>query len=71
LIAKKPNKIKNPNLHDTTMLGHKVKPLRQNTDYIVAAAIAESRLIISSTRVQLISVHSNLESNEWKVRNLK
>jgi hypothetical protein len=53
------------------MLGHKVKPLRQNTDYIVAAAIAESRLIISSARVQLILVHSNLESNEWKVRNPK
>ena len=50
MIAKKQNKKqnKNPNLKDTTMMGHKVNLLRQNTDYIAAAAIAKSRLIISS-----------------------
>jgi hypothetical protein len=68
-LLKKQNekKIKNPNLDNTTMLGHKVNPLRQNIDYIVATTIAKSRLIISS--VWVFSLNRFIPI--WKVMNGK
>jgi hypothetical protein len=48
--TKEKTKEKNPNLNDTLMMGHKVKPLRRNTYYIAAATLVESRLIVSSTQ---------------------